>query len=165
MRRLVPALFACVLALPVHAEIIENEAMKVFEGKWVQSKDPTQNGVLMYLTQERSELGEYFSIRCEDGAQSIRLAFPRRTSGKDVGLTIDGSEVRVASEFTRKTKDPHFVKGNVFGYRLTFPDAAAQDAFLASLRGGRMMTIEGQTLPVDLSGAGQAVREQAAYCG
>lgn len=164
MRRIIPVVLACLAAMPVRSEIVENDAMKVFEGKWVQSKNPAQNGILMYLTQERSMAGEYFSIRCEDGNPSVRLAFPRRASGKDVGLTIDGSERRVAADFTGKTKDPNFAKGNVFGYKLVFDDSASQAAFLDSLGAGTMLAIEGQSLPVDLAGAGQAITEQAAYC-
>ncbi|WP_375173978.1 hypothetical protein [Pseudooceanicola sp.] len=164
MRKIAPVLLTCLAALPLRAEVIENDAMKVFEGKWVQSKDPSQNGILMYLTQERSAVGEYFSIRCDEGAPSVRLAYPRRMSAKDVGLTVDGTQQRVAWEFTGKTRDPHFVKGNVFGYALTFADEAEKEAFLARLQGGRMLTVEGQTLPVELKGSGQAIREQARYC-
>lgn len=164
MRRTAIALLACLAALPVRADIVENDAMKVFEGKWVQSKNPDQNGILMYLTQERSEAGEYFSIRCDKGGPSVRVAFPRRASGKDIGFVIDGTEMRVASDFTGRTKDPTFVKGNVFGYELTFADDAAEQAFLNTLAAGRMLTVEGQKLPVDLAGAGQAIAEQAAYC-
>ncbi len=165
MRPVIAAVIACLAALPLRAEIVENEMMKVFEGKWVQSKDPSQNGILMYLTQERSEVGEYFSIRCDAGVPSVRLAFPRRVSGKDVGLTIDGTEHRVAWSFSGKTKDPHFVKGNVFGYALTFEDAAAREDFLTQLKEGRMLTVQGQTLPIELSGSAQAITEQAGYCG
>lgn len=164
MRLAFSALIACLAALPLHAEIVENEAMKVFDGAWVQSKDPSQNGILMYLTQERSQAGEYFSIRCDNGGPSVRVAFPRRRSADDIGVTVDGSAMRVPSKFTGRTKDPHFVKGNVFGYELAFPDDASEQAFLASLRSGRMLTIEGQTLPVALKGASQAVGEQARYC-
>jgi hypothetical protein len=164
MRILIPFTLACLAALPLRAEIVENEMMKVFEGKWVQSKDPAQNGILMYLTQERSEKGEYFSIRCQDGAPSVRLAYPRRISGKDVGVIVDGTEQRIAAKFSSKTKDPHFIKGNIFGYALEFEDDAARDAFLTSLRKGRMLTIEGQSLPIDLTGAGKAIEEQAGYC-
>jgi hypothetical protein len=167
--RLTLALIACTAALPfaapAHAEVVENDVIKVFEGQWVQSKDPTQNGLLMYLTQERSSVGEYFSIRCEDAAPSVRIAYPKRRSAKDIGLTVDGSQQRVAARFTGKTKDVSFSKGNLFGYALEFPDTASRDAFLASLRGGTMLVVEGQTLPVDLKGARQAVAEQAAYCG
>lgn len=164
MRRPLAVILACLAALPAQADIIENEAMKVFEGRWVQSKDPAQNGALMYVTQARSEVGEYFSIRCEDGGPSVRIAFPRRISGKDIGVTIDGTEARVPAEFASKTKDPHFLKGNVFGYALNFGSDAEEQAFLASVAQGRMMTIEGQTHPIDLQGAGQAVVEQAGYC-
>ncbi|WP_136636010.1 hypothetical protein [Pseudooceanicola onchidii] len=164
MRILIPFLLATLAALPLRAEIVENDAMKVFEGKWVQSKDPSQNGILMYLTQERSEVGEYFSIRCDAGAPSVRVAFPKRRSGKDLGLIVDGTEMRAPSSFTGRTKDPHFVRGNIFGYKLDFADAAARDAFLTRIGSARMLTIEGQTLPVDLTGAQQAIREQAAYC-
>ena len=163
--RIIPALFTIfALATPAVAEVIENDAIKVFEGKWVQSKDPSQNGILMYLTQERSEAGEYFSIRCDGAAQSVRIALPRRHSGNDIGITVDGATTRVPAEFTGKTKDPHFAKGNIFGYALKFPDAAAQEAFLGALRKGRMLTVEGQTLPVELTGSDQAVGEQAGYC-
>ena len=164
MRRTIPVILACLAALPLRAEIIENEAMKVFEGKWVQSKDPSQNGALMYVTQVRSEVGEYFSIRCEDGGPSVRIAFPRRISGKDIGITIDGTQTRIPAKFASKTKDPHFLKGNVFGYALNFGSDAEEQAFLTSVAQGRMMTIEGQTHPLDLKGAGQAVTEQAGYC-
>ena len=164
MRRLAPALFACLTALPVHADVVENDAIKVFEGKWVQSKDPSQDGILMYLTQERSQAGEYFSIKCAAGAPSVRVAFPRKPSGKDIGVTVDGAAMRVPAEFKGRTKDPHFVKGNIFGYALTFADASAQTAFLEALRKGHMLTVEGQTLPVDLTGASEAVKEQARYC-
>ncbi|WP_407493768.1 hypothetical protein [Pseudooceanicola sp. MF1-13] len=164
MRLMSLALIACTLALPVRAEILENEMMKVFEGKWVQSKDPSQNGILMYLTQERSAAGEYFSIRCEGSAQSVRIAYPKRRSAEDVGVTIDGKDMRVPVTFTGKTQDPNFLKGNVFGYEMTFEDAAAQKAFLTALRNGRMLKVEGQSLPVELAGSGQAIREQAAYC-
>ncbi|EAQ03056.1 hypothetical protein OB2597_12968 [Pseudooceanicola batsensis HTCC2597] len=164
MRHFALSLFLSLAALPLHADVVENDVIKVFGGKWVQSKDPGQNGILMYLTQERSAAGEYFSIRCEGADRSVRLAYPRRRAAGDVGLTVDGREFRVPAEFTGRTKDPHFLKGNVFGYELVFADAAAQADFLEQLRRGRMLRIEGHTLPVDLSGAGQAVREQAAYC-
>ena len=39
MRRLALALFACTAALPLRAEVVENDLLKVFEEKWVQSKD------------------------------------------------------------------------------------------------------------------------------
>ena len=164
MRLVTSIILACLAALPLRAEIVENDAMKVFEGKWVQSKNPSQNGILMYLTQERSEVGEYFSIRCEEGAPSVRIAFPRRMSAKDVGLTVDGTQQRIAWEFTGRTKDPHFVKGNIFDYKLAFGDDAARAAFLGDLRAGRMLTVEGQTLPIELKGSGQAISEQATYC-
>lgn len=163
--RIIPALFTAIaLAAPATAEVIENDAIKVFEGKWVQSKDPSQNGILMYLTQERSEVGEYFSIRCVDAAQSVRVAFPKRHAGGDLGLTVDGVTVRVPAEFTGRTKDPHFAKGNIFGYALNFQTQAAQDAFLMALRQGRMLNVEGQSLPVELTGSDQAIGEQASYC-
>lgn len=163
--RLLPVLAAAAtLALPAQAEIVENDVMKVFEGKWVQSKDPSQNGILMYLTQERSAAGEYFSIRCEGAAQSVRVAFPKRRPGNEVSVTIDGTQQTIPAEFTGRTKDPHFLKGNVFGYALSFEDPAAREGFLDTLRSGRMLTIEGQSLPVELAGSGQAISEQAAYC-
>jgi len=167
--RLLPVLAAAAtLALPAfapaQAEVVENDVMKVFEGKWVQSKDPSQNGILMYLTQERSAAGEYFSIRCEGGDQSVRVAFPKKRPADEISLTVDGTQQVIPAEFTGRTKDPHFLKGNVFGYALSFDDAAAQDGFLNALRDGRMLTIEGQSLPVELAGSGQAIREQAAYC-
>ena len=167
MRLIISALTACALAisaLPAFSEIVENDAIKVFEGRWVQSKDPSQNGILMYLTQERSSAGEYFSIRCEEGKQSVRLAYPKRRSAKDIGLTVDGSEQRITAKFTGNTKDPHFLKGNLFGYALTFATPDAQEAFLSDVREGRMLTIEGQSLPVELKGSGQAIVEQASYC-
>ena len=64
MRLFAMALIALGLALPARAEIVENEMMKVFDGHWVQSKDPSQFGALMFLTQERAAAGEYFTIRC-----------------------------------------------------------------------------------------------------
>lgn len=164
MRRLALALFACTAALPLWAEVVENDLLKVFEEKWVQSKDPSQNGILMYLTQERSAAGEYFSIRCEGSAQSIRLAYPKRRPGNDIGVTVDGTSTRVPANFTGKTKDPHFRKGNIFSYELVFADIQTQTAFLESVRRGRMLTVEGQSLPVELAGASQAIREQATYC-
>ena len=165
MRPILFAALVCLTALPLRAEeVVENDLLKVFAGKWVQSKDPAQNGILMYLTQERSSAGEYFSIRCDKGGPSVRLGFPKRRSGKDVAIVVDGTEQRVAWKFTGKTKDPHFSKGNVFGYEMTFADDGAEAEFLDTLRSGRMLTVDGQTLPIELAGSGTAIKEQAGYC-
>ena len=164
MRALIPAALLIATALPALADVVENDVIKVFDGKWVQSKDPSQNGILMYLPQERSSVGEYFSVRCDGAEPSVRVAYSKRHSAKDIGLTVDGVEQRVPAEFTGKTKDPHFLKGNGFGYALKFEDAAARDAFLQGLAQGRMLTVEGRSLPVELAGSAQALREQAGYC-
>ncbi|MGI3170059.1 hypothetical protein ACRARG_12950 [Pseudooceanicola sp. C21-150M6] len=151
-------------ALPAQAEVIETDLIKVFEGKWVQSKDPSQNGILMYLTEQRSAVGEYFSIRCDGSDRSVRIAFPRRRPTDAIGMTLDGTQYRVPAKFVGKTPDPQFVKGNLFGYALNFPDAETQARFLDRVGSGTMLTVEGQTLPIDLAGAGDAVAEQADYC-
>lgn len=143
---------------------VENDLIKVFAGQWVQSKDPAQNGVLMFLTQDRALVGEYFSIRCDGADRSVRIGFPKRMRGKDIGLTLDGVETRYAVDFTGKTKDHSLLKGNVFSYQVAFTDAATREAFLETLRKGRELTIQGQDKPVSLTGAGDAIKEQAGYC-
>lgn len=161
-----PLVFATSFAAPVAAqdEVVENDLIKVFAGHWVQSKDPAQNGALMFLTQERAQNGEYFTITCVEADRSIRIGFPKRQRGKDLGLTLDEVETRYPIKFTKKTKDRNFLKGNIFSYEMSFEDAEAQDAFLQGLREGAMLTIEGQSLPIDLTGAGDAIEEQAGYC-
>ena len=164
MRLFAMALIALGLALPARAEIVENEMMKVFDGHWVQSKDPSQFGALMFLTQERAAAGEYFTIRCVGADRSIRIGFPKRQNGGAIGITIDGTPREIEANFTGRTKDRNFLKGNIFSYELEFDDAAAQSAFLEEMRAGRMLTVNGQSLPISLAGAGQAVAEQAVYC-
>ena len=161
-----PLVFATSFAAPVAAqdEVVENDLIKVFAGHWVQSKDPAQNGALMFLTQDRAQNGEYFTITCVEADRSIRIGFPKRQRGKDLGLTLDEVETRYPIKFTKKTKDRNFLKGNIFSYEMSFEDTEAQDTFLQGLREGAVLMIEGQTLPIDLTGAGAAIEEQAGYC-
>ena len=165
------------LATPVFAQdVIETPIAKVFAGQWMQSKEADKNGLLMYLTQERAQVGEYFSIRCDEGAPSVRLGFADKLPGvpgkagrgkaytAEVRFAVDGNEGGYLVAYTGATKDPNIASGTVHGYKMLFPDAAARDTFLDILRRGQQLTVGGQTYPVSLTGAGQAIAEQAAYC-
>lgn len=166
------------LATPLAAQdIAENEAAKVFSGRWMQSKTPEQNGMLMYLTQERAARGEYLSIRCEaDGSRSLRLSFPdllpavRGETGEtgyvaQARFTVDDKAGGYLLDYTGSTEDPAIFKGTFFNYRMAFATPQDKATFLAALQRGAQLIVQGQALPVDLTGAGQAIAEQAGYCG
>ena len=168
------------LALPATAQqTVENEIAKVFNGSWFQSKEADKNGLLSYLTQERAAKGEYFSIRCEpDGTRSVRVSFPEKLPAVE-GRTPRGDKPYVARavfqiddlqgayllDYTGPTEDAQILKGTFHSYRVQFPSAKAESDFLTVLRRGNWLNIQGQSLPVDLTGAGAAIGEQAGYCG
>jgi hypothetical protein len=165
------------LSTPLAAQdVIETPIAKVFAGQWMQSKEADKDGLLMYLTQERAQVGEYFSIRCDEAGRSIRLGFGEklpRVPGKDgrgkeymaeVRFAVDGNEGGYLVQYTGATKDPKIASGKVQGYKMIFPDDTARDTFLEILRRGEQLTIGGQTYPISLAGAGAAIEEQAAYC-
>ncbi|WP_163848546.1 hypothetical protein [Pseudooceanicola aestuarii] len=166
MRTFAAAIVLTCLAAPAMAqEVVENEVIKVFAGQWVQSKDPAQNGLLMYLTEDRARAGEYFSIRCEDGDRSVRLGFAKQLpKNARIKMLVDDTAVEANAAYTGDTQDASFAQGSVHGYRLDFADANARDGFLDQLGQGRRLAVGGQKIPLDLTGAGPALREQAAYC-
>lgn len=165
------------LAAPLMAqEVVENDVAKVFDGKWMQSKEADKNGLLMYLTQERAMTGDYFSIRCDEGGRSVRLGFGTKLPGvegregrgkdyqADVTFTIDGAPQVYRAEYTGKKPDPAISGGDIHAYRVLFADDAALDGFLNALRQGSELRIAGQAEPVSLAGSAQAIEEQAGYC-
>ncbi|QPM91158.1 hypothetical protein [Pseudooceanicola algae] len=170
------------LAAPLPAlaqSVVENDQAKVFNERWMQSKAPDKAGLLMYLTPERAVAGEYFSIRCEEGGgRSVRVSFAEKlpsTDGKvprsdkpyasQMLVAVDGNQGGYALEYTGPVEDPQIHKGTFHSYRVQFPSPQAMTDFLTALQRGQELTILGQSLPVDLTGAGKAITEQAAYCG
>lgn len=156
--------------------VVETDTFKVFNGKWMQNKADGQNGLLMYLTQERAAKGDYFSIRCDTGGRSVRLGFGEKlpgVEGKDgrgksykalARFTVDDFSGVYMLEYTGATEDANIAKGNVHGYKMLFDSPEERDQFLDALRKGSSLVIEHQAAPIDLTGSGTAIDEQAAYC-
>ncbi|MGI3163876.1 hypothetical protein [Pseudooceanicola sp. 200-1SW] len=155
---------------PVAAQaVIETDTAKIFEQRWMQSKEADKNGLLMYLDEQRALTGDYLSIRCEEGARSVRLGFgtarPQLAGGQaEAQFIIDGQATTYRLGYTGTTPDPAISQGDIHGYRMLFASASERDGFLAALQRGSELRIEGQALPISLAGSGQAISEQAGYC-
>ncbi|MBT9386426.1 hypothetical protein KM176_21340 [Pseudooceanicola sp. CBS1P-1] len=162
------AALACGIAGPALAQetpdIQDSPVARVFAGKWMQSKDPGQHGLLMYLTTPRARAGEYFSVVCEAGAPAVKLGFGKRQRGKEIDFDVDGRKAAFALDATGTTKDTQIAKSKIYSYRVVFPSSAARDGFLQSLRAGHKLIVAGQDHPIDLRGAAEALQEQAGYC-
>ncbi|MBR9762897.1 MAG: hypothetical protein GYB53_05040 [Rhodobacteraceae bacterium] len=151
--------------LPLAAQdVVENEVAKIFAEHWMQSKEADKNGLLMYLSEERAMQGDYFSIRCEGDDRSIRLGFGDALEGDRTVFRVDGRAMTFPLEPTGVTPDPAISQGDIHGYRMVFSGGDQLEAFLGDLRRGSELVIEGQDLPISLSGSAQALQEQAAYC-
>lgn len=153
------------------ADVIETDQMVVYEGQWVQSKIPEQNGALMFLTVPRGQNGEYFTISCvKKGDQmdrDVRLGFPEPVAGKDeapVSFVIDGQTHAAMAKPVGTTPDPTFTKSDIHRYEVVFDDDAKESGFLGAMKAGNELTIAGQTIPVDLKGFTAALNGQAKYC-
>lgn len=173
IRRLPLIALLAVTALPLRAQVIENEQIAVYAQQWVQAKAPGQNGLLSFLTLPRGQAGEYFSIRCNlvGGAEtrSIRIGYPKpltqdRAAAVPVPLTIDGRNMQATARFTGTTPDEAYTKSDIHGYELSFASAAEQKAFLDAMKAGATLKIGGQTLPVSLTGFTAALNGQGQYC-
>ncbi|WP_010141079.1 hypothetical protein [Oceanicola sp. S124] len=164
-RRLALGLALLAAPLPLAAQdVVENEVAKIFAEHWMQSKEADKNGLLMYLSEERAMQGDYFSIRCEGDDRSIRLGFGDKLEGDRVVFRVDDRAMTFAVEETGVTADPAISRGDIHGYRMVFAGTDQLEAFLGDLRRGTELVIEGQELPISLSGSSQALQEQAAYC-
>jgi len=154
-------------AASVSGQEIENDDLAVYAGQWVQHKSPAQNGLLMFLTVERGQKGEYFSISCtraggvEDRKVSIGYPKPLPETTMPLTLSVDGQPVPATATFTASKRDDAYTKSDIHGYELTFQDEAA---FLRALQSGGTLQIPGQTMPVSLAGFTAALKGQSAYC-
>ncbi|MGR3323503.1 MAG: hypothetical protein ACU0DK_16410 [Pseudooceanicola sp.] len=171
MKRLSLTALFLAAALPVSAQsVIENEQMVVYEGQWVQTKLPQQNGALMFLSVPRGQKGEYFTIACEgSGAamdRTVKLGFPAPLAAETtpVTLTVDGSARQATARFAGTTPDDAYTKGDIHSYVLDFASDAEEKAFFDAMRAGAQLEISGQTLPVSLRGATAALNGQPQYC-
>lgn len=172
MTRLALAAALCAAtALPAAAQnVIENEQMVVYEGQWVQSKLPGQAGALMFLTVERGQAGEYFTISCANAGgtadRTVKLGYPAplAQSPAQVTLTIDGMPRQASASFTGTTRDDAYTKSDIHSYELDFGSPAAEEDFFRALSAGGTLEIGGQTLPVSLRGVTAALNGQSAYC-
>lgn len=167
MRAIRTALSLALLAspLPLAAQdVVENDVAKIFSEHWLQSKEADKNGLLMYLSQDRAVAGDYFSIRCEGDGRSVRLGFGTDLDESKTVFRVDGRAMTFELEATGVTPDPAISQGDIHGYRIVFSGEDQLEAFLGDLRRGSELVIDGQELPVDLSGSAQAIQEQAAYC-
>ena len=167
MLRLALATLTCsALALPAAAQsVIETDQMTVYEGQWVQTKLPEQKGALLYLTQPRGQVGEYFSITCAGAsARTIKLGFLTPLPGDTVNMSVDGTNLSVPVVSTGTTRDTAYTQSDIHRYDVAFADAGQQSAFLDALKRGSELRITGQTLPVSLKGATAALNGQGAHC-
>lgn len=161
------------LATPGHAQVIENEQMVVYANQWVQMKTGNDGAALMFLTVERGEKGEYFSIRCEmtggKRTRSIRLGFPSALKNAvdapaPITVEIDGKSYDAMATFTGTTRDDAYTKSDIHGYELSFAKDTSLDATLKAMKAGNVLKVQGQSLPVSLKGFTAALKGQDTYC-
>ncbi|MBY6090765.1 hypothetical protein ACX9MO_07020 [Pseudooceanicola sp. 502str34] len=157
-------------------ERIENEQVVIYSQRWLVSKDPSQNGLMSYLTVQRGKAGEYFSVTCRrEGShvlRGLRLGFPEeqpsfvREGAKfaRVEISVDGRVQPLDIKYTGTTADQAFGRDSIYGYEVIFPSVAARDGFIDGLRTGSHMKISGQSLPVELKGSSLALQGQEDYC-